>query len=131
MHIRWQLPVVQKDEVLSLLDSDLDSEPEMKLVPPEDHDVRGASMILLVGMVSLPYLAEALIAAHRDVMLGGVVIDACDGELAIRNDQALPGEMVVVRCGDDVETWRARNPTSSELVTTLVETLKQTPKKEK
>jgi hypothetical protein len=118
--IDWQLPTFQKDVVLSILDLE-GSVLSMEDAPAGSKgEYRGSDLfVLLKGIASLPNLADAAIAAHRNEMVGGVVINACGDELVIRNDQALPREIVVLACGknNDVEIFfRESNPTQSRLV---------------
>ena len=90
-------------------------------IPGRTTDRSSPLFVVLAGLVSLPSLAEAVASVYREVVYGGVVINACGNNLQIHNDHRLPGEVLVVRCGQDVGIYRSKDVAVPELVKALVD----------
>ena len=68
-----------------------------------EKDSRGSPIVyIFVGVLLLPYLANALLALRRDIIHGGLVIDTRGSEIVIDNDPRLDGGVIVVVTEDKV-----------------------------
>jgi hypothetical protein len=81
-------------------------------------------LIALIGVASIPHIADAIIRVYRDMFAGGIVVDACNDALSIRHDSDLPGTVTVIRCPDNVEIFQSERPEPDDLVSALVQGLK-------
>jgi hypothetical protein len=81
-------------------------------------------LIALIGVASIPHIADAIIRVYRDMFAGGIVVDACNDALSIRHDSNLPGTVTVIRCAENVETFQSEEPERPDLVSALVQGLK-------
>lgn len=62
-----------------------------------DNDAKGLPLVyIFAGAVLLPYLAKAVLALRRQMVYGGVVIDARGEKIDIQTDKSLPGGAIVV-----------------------------------
>jgi hypothetical protein len=116
VQIEWRVPTPQLAAVEERLDFTGDR------IPERTPDRSPPLFIILAGLVSLPSLAEAIALVYRELIYGGVIIDACGEKLEIHNDHALPGEVVLVRCGKDIVLHRWEDLHPPELVQAILET---------
>jgi hypothetical protein len=63
---------------------------------------------------------DAIISLYREVVYGGVVIDACNNRLEIHNDHSIPGKVMVVRCAEKLTPlYIGANVQSADLIKVL------------
>ena len=116
--LRW----ITTHDVAQRLIPELDFETGPTLTPvPSDLDLKAPPLVMLAGVALLPAVANALVAAYRNLVYGGLVIEVKDGELLIRSDRRLPYGTVVIT-DDSVTVHRIDElPDSSALVGPLTE----------
>ncbi len=87
-----------------------------------EKDQKGLPLVFVfVGVVLLPYLADAVLALRRDMVYGGLLIDARGPEVVIENDQRIDGGTIVVVTAEGTEIYYRediRDP--SELISALL-----------
>lgn len=112
--IRWRVPVAHLDTVRSNL--------HFEGTVTNHTDEKGVPLtFVFVGLVLLPYLAEAVLALRREIVYGGVVIDTRGAEIAIDHDKRLDSGVIVVvtrRGADFYERDDIHDPT--ELIAALL-----------
>ena len=64
-------------------------------------------------------MVDAVITVYREVVFGGVVIDACNDKLEIYNDRAIPGKVMVVRCAEKVALYISGDVKAPDLLKVL------------
>jgi len=94
VQVEWRVPTPQLTDVQERLA--LPAQP----LPSEDNSRGPPLFYLLAGAAALPSVVDAIILLYREVVYGGVVIDACNDRLEIHNDRAIPGKVMVVRCAE-------------------------------
>jgi hypothetical protein len=113
VQVEWTVPAPQLADVQERLA--LPAQP----VPSKD-DTRGPPLFyLLAGAAALPSIVDAIISAYREVVYGGLVVDACNDRLEIHNDRSIPGKVMVVHCAEKLVLYTAANPQSSDLIKVL------------
>lgn len=86
---RWRVPKAHFETVKNELrfDGDVRHETNAKGVP---------LVFIFVGIVLLPYLANAVLALRREIVYGGIVIDTRGSEIIINNDKRLDAGVLLV-----------------------------------
>ena len=114
VQVEWTVPAPQLADVQERLA--LPAQP----VPSKD-DTRGPPLFyLLAGAAALPSVVDAIISLYREVIYGGVVIDACNDRLEIHNDRSIPGKVMVVRCAEKLTPlYVAADVQSADLIKVL------------
>lgn len=106
LRIRWHLPRDKVKAVRKSLGSDGEVIPDSESAT----DTRGLPLLYyVVGVVLIPYLADAILEVYRDIKYGGLVICPRDGEVSIRNDPRIDGGTIVVCDDKGVEIYHLRN----------------------
>lgn len=119
VQIVWELPETEAD----LLADKLDFAGEIQQA--EGETVRGAPLVVLVGIAALPSLVDSVIGFYRDLTQGGVIIDATGETIQIVNDTAIPYGTILVRDGDGIEIQNFRStPKPADLSGAIVEAVK-------
>lgn len=87
--LRWRVSTAHFESVRDTLhfDGEITTEMDQKGIP---------LVFVFVGVVLIPYLADAVLALRRDMVYGGLVIDARAAEIVIENDPRLDGGTIVV-----------------------------------
>lgn len=92
-------------------------------ITPEPHsatDTRGLPLLLIITAVTLlPQLAEAIIRVCRGYKNGGILITSKGDGLDIRTDTKLPANMIIVKSGEGVLLYQAKEPSADELLSPL------------
>jgi hypothetical protein len=95
--VRWRVPREQVPAVRAEMAPDTEILADWAAV----EDTKGLPLFyIFVAVVTLPYLADSLLAVYRKARYGGMVIDARGEELTIEFDPRLGGKMILR--GDDV-----------------------------
>lgn len=119
--IVWQLSETEADQVAAKLDFD------GEILPVEGEEVRGAPLVVLVGVAVLPSLVDSVINFYRDLTQGGVIIDASGEEIEIVNNTGIPYGTILVRDSEGVEVQSFRStPKPADLSSAIVEAVKAT-----
>lgn len=119
--IIWKMTETEAENVAPALDYDGDVQ------PIEGEDVRGAPLVVLVGLAVLPSLVDNIITFYRDLTQGGVIIDATGEELEIVSDTSIPYGTILIRDDDGVEVQNFRStPKPADLSDAIVQALKAT-----
>lgn len=85
----WRVPAAQADIVRKNLQYQGEETPQA--------DSRGVPvLVIFVGLVLLPYLANAVLALQRQIAYGGVVVDARSEVVKITHDKALDNGVIVI-----------------------------------
>jgi hypothetical protein len=121
VNLRWEVPEDLLPEVYGALDFTGDKKRLAQAAPDEDRGV--PVLIALIGVASIPHIADAIIRVYRDMFVGGVVVDACNNTLSIRHDSNLPGTVTVVRCAENITIIRSEEPEKADLVSALGQAL--------
>ena len=87
IQFRWEVPKAHKQTVEEALTYEGTIE--------EPIEVKGA-LVVFVGLVLLPYLAQAVIKLQRQIQYGGILIDTREKTLDIRIDKRLPRGLIIV-----------------------------------
>jgi hypothetical protein len=114
VQIEWRVPTPQLTDVQKRLV--LPAQP----APSEDNSRGPPLFYLLAGGAALPSVVDAIISLYREVVYGGVVIDACTNRLEIHNDHSIPGKVMVVRCAEKLTPlYIGANVQSADLIKVL------------
>lgn len=113
VQIKWTIPAPQLTDVQERL--------ALPAQPVASKDgTRGPPLFyLLAGAATLPSVVDAIISVYREVIYGGVVIDACNDRMEIHNDRSIPGKVMVVRCADKVVVYASADVKSPDLTKVL------------
>ena len=66
-------------------------------------------VFVFAGAVLLPYLANAILALRREMVYGGLIIDARGSQIILKNDKRLDGGVIVVtRSGHVAMTYNSQ-----------------------
>jgi hypothetical protein len=110
VQIDWRMPTPQHAAVSERLDF------SGKTTFEQDPNHRGTPLfVVLAGLAYLPSVVEAVVSVYRQVVYGGVIINVCGEKLEIHNDRAIPGEVIVVRCGPKVVIYRSTDVQGADL----------------
>lgn len=90
-------------------------------VTPEKDEKGLPFVFIFVGLVLLPYLANAVLALRREIVFGGVVIDTTGPEIMIKNNKGLDAGIIVVKSSSGTKIYEREEITNpSELVAALL-----------
>jgi hypothetical protein len=113
VQVEWTVPTPQLADVQERLA--LPAQP----VPSKDGTRGPPLFYLLAGAAALPSVVDAIISVYREVVYGGVVIDACNNRMEIHNDRSIPGKIMVVRCAEKLALYAAADVQSTDLIKVL------------
>jgi hypothetical protein len=117
----WEMTETEADQVAAKLDY------VGEIQPLEGEAVRGAPLVVLVGVAVLPSLVDSLINFYRDLTQGGVIIDASGEQLKVVTDTGIPYGTILVRDSEGVEIQNFRStPEPADLSSAIVEAVKAT-----
>jgi hypothetical protein len=117
----WELTETEAEQIASKLEFD------GEIKPVDGEEVRGAPLVVLIGIAVLPSLVDSLITFYRDMTQGGVIIDASGEQIEIVTDKALPYGTILVRDGEGVEVQNFRStPKPADLSSAIAEAVKAT-----
>ncbi|MFK7880157.1 hypothetical protein [Roseobacter sp.] len=117
--VLWEMTETDAERVASKLDF------EGEIQPVEGEAVRGAPLVVLVGVAVLPSLVDAVITFYRDLTQGGVIIDASGEQIAIETSTGLPYGTILVRDANGIEIQNFRStPKPADLSSAIVEAAK-------
>jgi hypothetical protein len=113
VQVEWTIPAPQMADVQAHL--------ALPAQPIASKDgTRGPPLFyLLAGAAALPSVVDAIISVYRDVIYGGVVIDACNDQIEIHNDRSIPGKVMVVRCAEKLALYAAADVHPPDLIKVL------------
>lgn len=113
---RWRVPSVHFETVKKELTFEGTVEKE--------QDSKGVFVFIFIGAVLIPYLARAVLALHREIVHGGIIIDTRGEKIDIDTDKSLPGGVIVLRTPEGTQLIE-RNDISdpAELVGALMKGL--------
>jgi hypothetical protein len=113
VQVEWTIPAPQLADVQERL--------ALPAQPLASNDgTRGPPLFyLLAGAATLPSVVDAIIVVYREVVYGGVVIDACNDRIEIHNDRSIPGKVMVVRCAEKLALYVAADVQSPDLIKVL------------
>ena len=117
VEIQWTL----RRDLISDVTESIQFEGSIKPDISSEKDTRGLPLLyILAGIVSLPYLAEAILNIYREATTPGFVIRAGSGTLEIRNNPALPPNVMVIQNGSGVEVRRVYEIPSAASIVELI-----------
>ena len=112
----WNVPSDRIDVAKEYLGGQLNEKVDETSIESE----RGLPLLLIISaVVLLPQLAEAVVRVYRGYEYGGVLITSEDQNLRITTDRRLAPGMVIVKSGQGVTVYQARNPSGDELLTPI------------
>lgn len=106
LRIRWHL----RGDKIKAVRKSMSFDGEVIPDPESATDTRGLPILYyVVGVVLIPYLADAVLEVYRDIKYGGLVICPRDGEVSIRNDPRIDGGTIIVCDDNGIEIFNQRN----------------------
>jgi hypothetical protein len=119
LRIRWHLPRDKVKVVRKSLRFDGDVIPDTESAT----DTKGLPFLYYVlGVVLIPYLADAVLEVYRDYKFGGLVVRVGDDEVLIGNDPRIDGGTIVILDDNGIEIFNQRNiEDPTELIKALSE----------
>jgi hypothetical protein len=114
--IEWRMPTPQ----LATVNEHLQFSGKQTFEQDPNH-LGTPLFVVLAGLAYLPSIVESVVSVYRQVVYGGVIIDVCGDKLEIRNDRAIPGEVIVVRCGPSVVLYRSADVKPEDLLKVLLQ----------